>query len=153
MWSLVNVGVQVNCPSFPISLSFWVELVGACNSIWYQSQRSRVRILAGALIKIITAHSNIPHMRPGGACTEGECWSISELPTFSYQLKLLGWTSWCMQLNSQYPLPNIFLWRFTWISICHTSWTTKASQLTWQCSTWYRRFLSSLKSCHIYGWH
>jgi hypothetical protein len=23
----------VNCPPFPISLSFWVELVGACNSI------------------------------------------------------------------------------------------------------------------------
>jgi hypothetical protein len=22
----------VNCPPFPISLSFWVELVGACNS-------------------------------------------------------------------------------------------------------------------------
>jgi hypothetical protein len=32
----------VNCPSFPISLNFWVELVGACNSIWYQSQRFRV---------------------------------------------------------------------------------------------------------------
>jgi hypothetical protein len=54
---------------FPISLSFWVELVGACNSIWYQSERSLVRILAGTLIKIITAHSNIPRMRPGGACT------------------------------------------------------------------------------------
>jgi len=23
----------VNCPPLPISLSFWVELVGACNSI------------------------------------------------------------------------------------------------------------------------
>jgi hypothetical protein len=80
----------VNCPPFPISLSFWVELVGACNSIWYQSQRSRVRILAGALIKIITAHSNIPRMRPGEPAREGECWSISELSTFSYQLKLLG---------------------------------------------------------------
>jgi hypothetical protein len=27
------------------------------------------------------------------------CWSISKLPTFPYQLKLLGWTGWCMQLN------------------------------------------------------
>jgi hypothetical protein len=25
----------VNCPHFPIILSFWVELVGAWNSIWY----------------------------------------------------------------------------------------------------------------------
>jgi hypothetical protein len=25
-------------PTSPISLSFWVELVGACNLIWYQSQ-------------------------------------------------------------------------------------------------------------------
>jgi hypothetical protein len=58
----------VNCPPFPISLNFWVELVGACNSIWYQSQMSRVRVLAGALIKIITAHSNI-HV-----CGLGECW-------------------------------------------------------------------------------
>jgi hypothetical protein len=24
----------VNCPPFPISLNFWVELVGACNSIF-----------------------------------------------------------------------------------------------------------------------
>jgi hypothetical protein len=39
-----------------------------CFSIWYQSQRSRVRILAGALIKLINAHSNIPRMRPWGAC-------------------------------------------------------------------------------------
>jgi hypothetical protein len=79
----------VNCPPFPISLSFWVELVGACNSIWYQSQRSRVRILAGALIQIITAHSNIPCMRLGGPAREGVL-SISELPTFPDQLKLLG---------------------------------------------------------------
>jgi kinesin family protein C2/C3 len=27
------------------------------------------------------------------------CWSIIELPTFPYQLKLLGWIGWCMQLN------------------------------------------------------
>jgi hypothetical protein len=52
---------------FPISLSFLVELVGACNSIWYQ--RSLVRIMAGALIKIITVPLQYPHMRPGGACT------------------------------------------------------------------------------------
>jgi hypothetical protein len=72
----------VNCPPFPISLSFWVELVGACNSIWYQSQRSQVRILAGALIKLVCGL--------GEPAREGECWSISELPTFPYQLKLLG---------------------------------------------------------------
>jgi hypothetical protein len=34
------------------------------------------------------------------------CWSISELPTFPYQLKLLGWTSWCMQLN-MVPEPEV----------------------------------------------
>jgi hypothetical protein len=49
----------VNCPPFLISLSFRGKLVVVCNSIWYQSQRSRVRVQAGALIKIITAHSNI----------------------------------------------------------------------------------------------
>jgi hypothetical protein len=47
----------VNFLPFLVSLSFWVELVGACNSIWYQSQRSRVRVLVE--IKINTAHSNI----------------------------------------------------------------------------------------------
>jgi hypothetical protein len=90
----------VNCPHFPINLSFWVELVGACNSIWYQSQRSRVRILAGALIKIIIVHSNIYVCGLGEPAREGECWSISELPTFPYQFKLLGLTGLCMQLNN-----------------------------------------------------
>lgn len=33
------------CLSFPVSLSFWVELVGAYNSIRYQSGMSRVQIL------------------------------------------------------------------------------------------------------------
>lgn len=28
---------KVNCSSFPIRLSSWVELVSACNLIWYQS--------------------------------------------------------------------------------------------------------------------
>jgi hypothetical protein len=28
-----------------------------------------------------------------------KCWSISELSTFSYYVKLLGWTGSCMQLN------------------------------------------------------
>jgi hypothetical protein len=73
-----------------LPISFLVELVGACNSIWYQSQRSRVRILAGALIKIITAHSNIPRMRPGEPAREGGVGVLSELPTFAYKLKLLG---------------------------------------------------------------
>jgi hypothetical protein len=80
----------VNCPPFPIGLNFWVELVGACNSIWYQSLRSRVRVLAGALIKIITAHSNIHVYGLGEPVREGECWSISEFPTFPHQLELLG---------------------------------------------------------------
>jgi hypothetical protein len=34
-----SVGVQVNCPPFPISLSFWVELVGACNSVMLEILR------------------------------------------------------------------------------------------------------------------
>jgi hypothetical protein len=79
----------VNCLPFLINLSFWVELVGACNSIWY-GQRSRVRVLAGALIQIITTHSDIHVCGLGEPAREGECWSISELPTFPYQLKLLG---------------------------------------------------------------
>jgi hypothetical protein len=29
------------------------------------------------------------------------CWSISEYPTFPYQLKLLGSTGWCIQLNRE----------------------------------------------------
>jgi hypothetical protein len=80
----------VYCPPFLISLSFWVELVSAFNSIWCQSQRSRVRVLAGALIKIITAHSNIHVCGLGEPAPEGECWGISELPTFHHELKLLS---------------------------------------------------------------
>jgi hypothetical protein len=91
------VGVQVNCSPFPISLSFWVELVGACNSIWYQSQRSRVRIMAGALIKIITAHSNISRMRPGEPAREGECWSI---------ISLIFWVELVGACNSIDPIPK-----------------------------------------------
>jgi hypothetical protein len=34
--------LEVNCSPLLIRLSFWVELIGACNLIWYQSQRSRV---------------------------------------------------------------------------------------------------------------
>jgi hypothetical protein len=30
----IAVEIYVNCQSFPISLSFWVELVGAYNPIW-----------------------------------------------------------------------------------------------------------------------
>jgi hypothetical protein len=67
------------------------------------SKRSRVRIMAGALIKIITAHSNI-HI-----CGLGECWSISELSTFPHQLKHLGWTGWCMQLNSAHRPALVWL--------------------------------------------
>jgi hypothetical protein len=75
---------------FSSSVSFWVELVSVCNSIWYQSQRSRVRVLAGALIKIITVHSNIHVCGLGEPAREGKSWSISELSTFPHQLKLLG---------------------------------------------------------------
>lgn len=46
------VRIQVNCPYFSISLTFSVELVGACNSIWYQSHKSRVRIMFTA-IKVV----------------------------------------------------------------------------------------------------
>jgi hypothetical protein len=46
--------------------------------------------VAGALIKIITAHSNIHVCGLGEPAREGECWSVSELPTFTHQLKLLG---------------------------------------------------------------
>jgi hypothetical protein len=98
----------VNCPPF-LSLSFWVELVGACNSIWYQGQRSRARVLACVLIKIITSHSNIHVCGLGESAHEGECWSISELPTFLHKLKLLGWTGWCMQLNTS-VLRSVLLW-------------------------------------------
>jgi hypothetical protein len=34
---------------YTYSLSFWVELVSASTLTWYQSQRSRVRILAEVL--------------------------------------------------------------------------------------------------------
>jgi hypothetical protein len=61
----------VNYPPLLISLSFWVELVGACNSIWYQSQRSRVQILADALIIIIIAHSNFHVCGLGEPAREG----------------------------------------------------------------------------------
>jgi hypothetical protein len=88
-------------PTFPYQLSYWVERAGACNLIWYQSQRSRVQILTSTLIKIITAHSNIQVCGLGEPVREGECWSISELPTFPYHLKLLSWTGWCMQLNTK----------------------------------------------------
>jgi hypothetical protein len=42
-------------------LIFWVELVGACNLIWYQSQRSRVRIL---VIHILYISLLIIHYAP-----------------------------------------------------------------------------------------
>jgi hypothetical protein len=50
--------------------------------------RSRVRVLAGALIKIITAYCNIHVCGLEEPAREGECWSISELPTFPHELKL-----------------------------------------------------------------
>ena len=35
-----------------------------------------------------------------GKALQGDlCWNISELPTSPHQLKLLGWTDRCMQLN------------------------------------------------------
>jgi hypothetical protein len=33
----------VNCPPFPVILSFWVELVGACNSIKGKREMKRNR--------------------------------------------------------------------------------------------------------------
>jgi hypothetical protein len=38
-----------------------------------------------------------------------KCWSISELPTFPHQLKLLGWIGWCMQLNKKHKLCQMLL--------------------------------------------
>jgi hypothetical protein len=45
----------VNYPPLRISLSFWVDLVGACNSIWYQSRWWRRRSRGAALVE--EAHS------------------------------------------------------------------------------------------------
>ena len=64
---LKDAEVQVNCP--PLCLSFWIELAGACNSIWYQGQRSRVRILAGAIEKNYFRRLLFPGLRLGGAYT------------------------------------------------------------------------------------
>jgi hypothetical protein len=41
--------IQVNCPPLSISLRFWVGMIGACKLIWYQSQRSRFRILISTI--------------------------------------------------------------------------------------------------------
>ena len=112
----------MNYPHLPISLIFWVELVGACNSIWYQSQRSRVRILVSA-IKYNNCCSLLFHIwglrEPP---REGECWNISELPTSPHQLKLLGWTGRCMQLNSAFVLFCFILGLF-----CLVFWVAPSS--------------------------
>jgi hypothetical protein len=42
------------------------------------------------IVSMITAHSNIHICGLGEPAHEGECWSISELPNFLHQLKLLG---------------------------------------------------------------
>jgi hypothetical protein len=44
-----HLNIVENCLPSPNSLIFWVELVSASTLTWYQSQRSRVRILAEAL--------------------------------------------------------------------------------------------------------
>jgi hypothetical protein len=56
-------------------------------------------MLTGTLIKIITVHSSV-HICVLGEHACEECWSISELPTFSYWLKLLGRSGWFLQLNT-----------------------------------------------------
>lgn len=58
-------------------LKILVELIGACNLIWYQNQGSRVLILVSKLNKIIVARSYIPCQRSKKeARREGECWNI-----------------------------------------------------------------------------
>ena len=41
------------------------------------------------------------------------CWNISELPTSPHQLKLLGWTGRCMQLNTIQAHQPAFSQQFT----------------------------------------
>jgi hypothetical protein len=55
----------VNCPPFLISLSFWVELVGACNSIMYIHDLSifldvicyRKKVLSVKIYKVVGQES------------------------------------------------------------------------------------------------
>jgi hypothetical protein len=119
----------VNCPPFLISLSFWVELVGACNSIWYQGQRSRVQVLAGALIKIITAHSKIHVCGLGGAAREGECRSISELPNFPHQKSATTWGTsllWLLQTaHFLHSCITLLKTHFAFNGLCTVSITTE----------------------------
>ena len=89
----------VDCPPLPNCLSFWVHLVGAWNLTWYQSQRSRVRVLVEASFKS-SAPFFISTFAPCSGCTwVGVLWSISGLPTSSQTLKLLGSLGWCMKPN------------------------------------------------------
>ena len=91
--------VLVDCPPLPNSLSFWVHLVGAWNLTWYQSQRSRVRVLVEASFKS-SAPFFISTFAPCSGCMwVGVLWSISGLPTSSQELKLLGSSGWCMKPN------------------------------------------------------
>jgi len=51
-WEALDKPKCWNISELPTShnqLKLWAELVGACNSIWYRSQRSRVRILVSAI--------------------------------------------------------------------------------------------------------
>ena len=91
--------VLVDCPPLPNRLSFWVHLVGAWNLTWYQSQRSRVRVLVEASFKS-SAPFFISTFAPCSGCTwVGVLWSISGLPTSSQLLKLLGSLGWCVKPN------------------------------------------------------
>jgi hypothetical protein len=66
----------------------------------YQSQRSWVRILTGAIYQNKLQPTHILCLRPTGAAREGECWTISEMSTFPHQFKLLGATGRCRVANS-----------------------------------------------------
>jgi hypothetical protein len=55
---LLSVGVQVNCPPFPVRLSFRVELVGACKLQLNMVSGPQVSSSNLAGNKIITDHSS-----------------------------------------------------------------------------------------------
>ena len=112
--------VLVDCPPLPNSLSFWVHLVGAWNLTWYQSQRSRVRVLVEASFKS-SAPFFISTFAPCFGCMwVGVLWSISGLPTSFQQLKLLGSSGWCMKPNKG-DVHGWVLLLSVWKSLCFST--------------------------------
>jgi hypothetical protein len=60
---------------------------------------SRVWMLAGVIYQNKLQSTPIPRLRPTWAASEGECWTISEMLTFSHQVKLLGEVGGCSVAN------------------------------------------------------